>query len=606
MLLRTPGKLLIIRAMKLSSGKATNLFSVIDVISPYFKRYLPRLIAGFLALVAVDILQLLIPRVIKWAVDDLKNGAATAHSLLRYATYIVALALAVGIMRFCWRHLILGFSRLLEMHLRNRIISHVLRLDRAFFLKKTTGDVMALMTNDLMSVQLACGMGLVAFADAIIMTTAAISFMVYINPKLTLIAILPMPVLAITTKVLTAKLHFRFKKVQETFSKLTEFARSSISTIRLIKAYNQEAFQSARFGSLGREYIRDNLKLATIHGLLFPLSIFTANLSMLLVIYFGGKLAIRGTITTGDFVAFISYLFMLSWPMMAIGWVTNLFQRGITSLDRIKALLAERPSITVLKPIRNPGRIRRRIKIENLRFSYPQSSREVLKGINLEISRGVLGIVGKTGSGKTTLCNLIARIYPVKPGSLFLDGVDINNIPVEDVRKAIAYVPQEAVIFSDTIAANIAIGKPGATMHEIQRAAKNAAIHDEILKMPNQYETRVGEKGVRLSGGQKQRLAMARAFLADRPILIIDDALSAVDMETEQEIIRAITKHLAGKTCIIVSHRIAPLVLASEIAVMDDGKIVARGDHETLMKKSLFYATVYRNQAELKCVEKGI
>ncbi len=564
------------------------------------------MIAGFLALIAVDIFQLLIPRVIKWAVDDLKDGSASSRLLFKYSMYIVLLALAVGIMRFCWRYLILGSSRLLEMHLRNRIISHVLHLDKAFFLKKTTGDVMALMTNDLMSVQLACGMGLVAFADAFIMTTAAIGFMIYINPKLTLIAIIPMPVLAVITRILTAKLHFRFKRVQETFSKLTEFARSSISTIRLVKAYNQEASQTSRFGDLGREYIRDNLKLATVHGLLFPLSIFMANLSMLLVVYFGGKLAIRGTITTGDFVAFISYLFMLSWPMMAIGWVSNLFQRGITSLDRIKTLLTERPSLITSVPAKQPHKIEGLIEIKNLWFSYPQSNRDILKGIDLEINRKVLGITGKTGSGKTTLCNLVARIYPVKEGCLFMDGVDINRIPVEDVRKAIAYVPQEPVIFSDTIAANIAIAKPEATREEIEQAAKNASIHDEILEMPAGYETRVGEKGVRISGGQKQRIAIARAFLSDRPILIIDDALSAVDTETERKIITAIMNHLVDKTCIIVSHRIAPLALASEIVVMDDGRVVARGTHESLLKENEFYATVYRNQAVLETAQKGI
>jgi len=591
--------------MKNVSNKSATFFSVVDVISPYFKKYLPRLIGGFVALIAVDLFQLLIPRVIKWAIDDLKSGSASAEQLVLYGAYIVFLALAVGIMRFCWRYLILGFSRLLEMHLRNKIISHVLTLDKAFFLKKTTGDVMALMTNDVMSVQLACGMGLVAFVDAIIMTTAALGFMAYINPKLTLIAVAPMPVLAITTKILTAKLHFRFKKVQETFSRITEFARSSISTIRLVKAYNQESSQTLRFEKLGKEYVHNNLKLATIHGLLFPLSIFTANTSMLLVIYFGGKLAIRGTITTGDFVAFISYLFMLSWPMMAIGWVSNLFQRGITSLDRIKTLLLEKPLLTVSPQVKHPSGIEGFIKIKNLRFKYPFSDREILKGINLEIKPGVIGIVGRTGSGKTTLCNVLARIYPVNLGSIFLDGIDINELPIEFVRKAIAYVPQEPVIFSDTIASNIAVGKPDATQEEIEEAARNAAIHEEILKMPQGYETRVGEKGVKLSGGQKQRLAIARAFLINKPILIIDDALSAIDIETEQNIIRAITRHLKNKTCIIVSHRIAPLTLTNEIVVMDDGQIVARGTHETLLKENHFYATVYRHQITFSCPGKG-
>ncbi len=582
--------------MRQTRTNSATFFSVIDIVSPYFRKYLPRIVAGFFALIAVDLLQLLIPRVIKWAVDDLKRGIATPDQLARYALYIVSLALGVGIMRFCWRYLILGFSRRLEMHLRNRIFSHVLTLDKAFFLRKATGDVMALMTNDLMAVQLSTGMGLVAFADAIIMTSAAVGFMAYINPKLTLIAVAPMPLLAVTTKILTAKLHFRFKKVQETFSKLTEFARTSISNIRLMKAYNQEPFQTSRFGILGDEYIRDNLKLATVHGLLFPLSIFTANLSMLLVVYFGGKLTIKGTITTGDFVAFISYLFMLSWPMMAIGWVSNLFQRGITSLDRIKGLLMEKPSLRCSSSAKTPPRINGKIEITKLRFAYPYRDREVLKGIDLEIRPGVLGIVGKTGSGKTTLCNVLARIYPIRSKSVFLDGTDINDLPIDYIRKAVAYVPQEPVIFSDTVASNIAIGKPDATQEEIEQAARSASIHDEIIRMTDGYETRVGEKGVKLSGGQKQRLALARVLLLNRPILIIDDALSAVDIETEQRIIKAIISHLAHKTCIIVSHRIAPLTLATKIAVMDNGRIVARGTHEELLEKNAFYATVYKHQ----------
>ncbi len=594
-------KLLIITTMKQIRNKPATFFSVIDLVYPYFKQYGLRIIAGFLALVLVDFFQLIIPRIIKWAVDDLKNGSATAQQLLRYGIYIVALAIAIGIMRFCWRWLILGFSRLMEMHLRNKIIAHAFNLDKAFFLKKTTGDIMALMTNDLLSVQLACGMGLVAFADAVIMTTATIGFMLYINPGLTFIAVAPMPVLAITTKILTAKLHYRFKKVQETFSKLTEFARTSISTIRLVKAYNQEHSQTLRFDTLGKEYVRDNLKLATIHGLLFPLSIFTANLSMLLVIFFGGKLAIGGAITTGDFVAFISYLFMLSWPMMAIGWVSNLFQRGITSLDRIKTFLQEKPLLGVLSKPRLLKDIGGHIEIRNLTFAYPFSNTDILKDISVEIKPGITGIVGRTGSGKTTLCNLIARIYPVKAGTIFIDKVDINELSIEQIRSSIAYVPQEAIIFSDTIAANIAIGKPDATLEEIERAARFASIHDEIAKMPEKYDTRVGEKGVRLSGGQKQRIAIARAFLLDRPILIIDDALSAVDVETEQNIVNSIAKHVRFKTCILVSHRVLPLALASQIVVMDNGKIVDMGSHSDLLNRNLFYSTVYNQQMSFEC-----
>lgn len=595
-LLSDVSKPLIIGIMVVSKENSWRFKKTITVISPYFKRYAFRLLVGFLALVLVDFFQLWIPRVIKWAVDDLQQGVATPSGLLKYGAYIVLLALSIGGMRYCWRFFILGFSRLLEMHLRNRIFSHVLSLDKAFFQRKPTGEIMALMTNDLASVQLATGMGLVAFVDAVIMSIAAVSFMAYINPTLTAIAVIPMPLLAISTRFLSAKLHRRFKRVQEEFSMLTEFARATISTIRMIKAYNQERAQTERFNGMGERYVQDNLKLATIQGTLFPISIFMANTSLLLVIFFGGKLTIRGTITAGDFVAFISYLFMLSWPMMALGWVTNLFQRGITSLDRIRTLLLERPLLEDPAGPLSKRKIKGKIRIEDLSFSYPNQENRVLKNITLDIDTGILGIVGRTGSGKTTLCHVLARLYPVADGSVFLDGMDANTIPLADVRSAFSYVPQETIIFSDTIAANIAIGKPGAKRKEIEEAARAAAIHEEIVLMPDGYETRVGEKGVKLSGGQKQRLAIARALLLKRPILVIDDGLSAVDMETEQKIIQSISRYLKDRTCIIVSHRIMPLVDAREIVVMDEGMIVAKGSHHELLEKSLFYATIYDQQ----------
>lgn len=572
-------------------------WGAVGLILPYFRRHVRKVLVGFLALVAVDFLQLVIPRVIKEAVDSIQFGTATSNSLLAAGAIIVVLALLIAVLRFLWRNMLLGFSRSVETDLRSRMVSHLLTLDRAFFQRRPAGEIMALATNDLSSVQLATGMGLVAFVDAAFMGVAAIAFMAYINPWLTLIAIAPMPFLAIITRYLSARLHRRFKKVQEQFSDLTEFVRSTFSGIRLIKAYNQEQGQSARFEQLGQTYVRDNLRLSFIYGMLFPVSGLLANASLLLVLVFGGRMAIGGTLTAGDFVAFINYLLLMTWPMMAVGWVADLFQRGMTSLGRIQSLFHERPCLMDQVPAESPPRLTGEIRLHHLSFTYPNQSQTVLHDLELEVRPGqFLGVVGRTGSGKTTLCHLLTRLYPVADGTIFYDGRDVNRLPLAAVRQAIAYVPQEVVLFSETIAYNISMGKPEASLEEVQAAARAAAIHDEIIAMKDGYQTRIGERGVKLSGGQRQRLAIARALLLERPIIIIDDGLSAVDMETEHTIIRSIADYLRGHTCIIVSHRIAPLADAHEILVMERGRIAARGNHQQLLTASPFYATIYRQQ----------
>jgi len=575
----------------------TSPWSAVAVILPYLKRYATRIIVGFLALISVDFLQLWIPRIIKNAVDDLQMGVATSNKLLVYGGYIIAIALAIAALRFIWRKLLLGFSRLLEMHLRNRMISHILTLDKTFFQRMTTGEIMALATNDLSSVQLATGMGMVAAVDALFMGMAAIGFMAFIDLRLTLIAVAPMPFLAILTRFLSSRLHRRFKRVQEQFSTLTEYVRSTFSSIRLIKAYNQEKEQAERFNNLGETYVRNNLRLAAIYGTLFPLSGLIGNLSLFLVLFFGGRMAINGTITAGDFVAFITYLFIMTWPMMALGWVSDLFQRGVTSLDRINALLEERPTLKAPENVKFSSPVRGTIAIKNLSFSYPNQQRPVLRNISLNIRQGLfLGIVGRTGAGKSTLCSLLARLYPVPAGRILFDDMDVNRLSLEAIRGAIAYVPQEVVLFSESVAFNISMGRKDATQEEIEEVARAAAIHEEISAMNNGYQTRIGERGVKLSGGQRQRLAIARALLLDRPIIIIDDGLSAVDMETEHAIIESIASYLKGHTCIIVSHRLAPLADADEIVVMEEGRIAERGTHSHLLEKSGFYATIYRQQ----------
>ncbi|SHO51710.1 ABC transporter ATP-binding protein [Desulfopila aestuarii] len=555
-----------------------------------------RLLLGFIALLAVDFLQLIIPRIIKHGVDGLANANITQIGLMKLGGLILSIALVIAVLRFVWRYLIIGFSRLLEQAVRNRLFRHILKMDAQFFEKYTTGDLMAHSSNDLNAVQMACGMGLVAAVDAFVMSTAAIGFMVHIHGQLTLMALLPMPFLAIFTRILSGRLHRRFATVQEQFSSMTEFARSTLISIRLIKAYTTEKFQTERFGKLGRGYVQSNLRVAVIQGLIFPIATMVGNLGMLLVLWFGGKLVIAGTISIGDFVAFITYLYMLVWPMMAIGWVTNLVQRGLTSLNRIHTLVTSKPALPELEnhnlaPIAHPT-----YSLRELTFFYQNETQPALNDIRLELGPGIHGVTGRTGCGKSTLCRLLARLYPVMDGQLFFDNTDVNTLPVDYIRAHLGYVGQEPILFSDTIAANIALGKPDATQAEIEAAARHAAIHNDIIELSDGYGTLIGERGVKLSGGQRQRLALARALVCDRPLLIIDDGLSAVDVATEHEVFNGLQQRLAGKTVIIVSNRIKLLSMTDRTIILEEGRIAYDGRHDELLKQSSLYRSMYDKQ----------
>ena len=573
---------------------AVSLPVLLSLLQPFFRRHRLRLLIGFSALIVVDILQLITPRIIKYGIDALSAGTSQSY-LAGLAWLLLLLAAVSAALRFCWRYMIVGFSRILEHGIRCRIFDHLLELDAPFFERRTVGDLMAHSTNDLAAIQLACGIGLVSATDAVVLSAAAIGFMLYIHPQLTVVALLPMPLLIIGTKFLSGKLHTRFTRVQEIFSEMTEFSRSSIISVRLLKAYTMEAAHTLRFDKLGQRYVRGNLKVATIHGLMFPLATLAGSLGMLLILWYGGRLVIEGAITLGDFVAFITYLYLLIWPMMAIGWVASLVQRGLTSLGRIHSLLASRPLLPEIEDdgLTLPGR---EIGIDNLTFSYPEAKNPALAEVSLNFSSGLYGLIGRTGSGKSTLCKLILRLYPVADGALFFDDRDMNNLPVAAVQRRIAYVSQEAMLFSASIAANIALGKEEATREEIIAVAKTAAVHDDIMALAEGYETRIGERGVLLSGGQKQRIALARALLCDRPVLIIDDGLSAVDVDTEEQILGALAAHFRDRIVIIVSNRLKTLTAAREIIVLDEGRIVARGDQRAMLATSHLYQAMAAKQ----------
>lgn len=584
----------------------TRISELLRLVAPSFARHRLRLLIGFFALLGVDLMQLAIPRIIKSGVDGLSQQSIDEPGLLQLAGLIILLGLLVAVLRFSWRYLIIGFSRILERAVRDRIFNHILKMDAPFFEKHTTGDLMARSGNDMSSVQMACGMGLVAAVDALVMSSAAIAFMVYIHPRLTLLALLPMPFLAICTKILSSKLHRRFTTVQEEFSLLTEFARSTLISIRLIKANTMELFQTARFGDLGDKYVKSNLRVAVIQGLMHPIATLVGNLGMLLVLFFGGTLVIQNEITIGDFVAFISYLYMLVWPMMAIGWVTNLVQRGLTSLDRIHSVVTSEPTLPIVENQGFTNHDEVTIRLSGLEFSYASSSQPALAGINVNFASGLHGITGRTGSGKTTLCKLLIRLYPVHDNHLLLNDQDVNTLPVEYVRAHIGYVSQEPVLFSDTIRANIALGRPSATTAEIEEVAHIAAIYQDIAEFPDRFDTQIGERGVTLSGGQRQRLALARALLCDRPLLVIDDGLSAVDVATEHVILQNLQQQLIGKTVIIVSNRIKLLSLTDRILVLEEGRIIHDGSHRQLLDSSDLYRSMYDKQMRSETHEEDV
>ena len=578
-------------------AQSTTPDSPLRLLLPSFKHYAPRLAAGLLALLTVDLLQLAIPRFTRRAVDLLGRGAASQSELAFVAGAIVGLALSVAGGRYVWRSLLLGFSRFLERDLRGDLFSHLLTLDRPFFQKRPVGELMAIASNDLAAVQLAGGMGLVAGADAAFMGLAALASMVYISPSLTMVAVLPMPFLALLTRILSSRLHRRFLRVQEQFSHLTEYARSSVVNIRLLKAYTQLGRANADFDRMGRELMQNNIRLARVQGILTPVSGLVSNASLLLIMAFGGRLVINHTITMGDFVAFIAYLHLLTWPMMAVGWVANLCQRGATSLARFQEVFDNHPVLAdPADALPMPTTITT-LSGHGLCFTYGDQAAPALGPLDFTIQAGeTVGIVGRSGSGKSTLCQILARLQPIPDGMFFVNTIDANRLPLAGLHGCIAYAPQDVLLFSDTIAANIALGNPAATQASIEAAARLCAIHEEILAMPEGYQTTIGERGVMLSGGQRQRIALARAVLLDRPVLIIDDSLSAVDLATEQTIIANLLPHLAGRTAIIVSHRIAPLASAGRILVLDNGRLAAQGRHAELLATSPFYATMYRQQ----------
>jgi ATP-binding cassette subfamily B protein len=553
-----------------------------------------RILIGLAALLIVDVLQLIIPRIVKHAIDDLTWGAIPPSRLLLYGGEVFALALGIGGFRYVWRVLLLGGARRIEKALRDRFFLHLQSLSPSYFSRMKVGDLMAHAINDIEAVRMSLSLGIVFLVDTIILGVLTIFFMIYIHPLLTLYAILPMPLITVITLFFSRTIHDRFEVLQKTFASLTERVRESIAGIRVVKAYVLEAEEKDKLSRLSQDYIRKNVNVTKVWGMFFPIILFFSNLSMVIVLYLGGRLTIFQSISTGDFVAFMSYLGLLAWPMMALGWAINVIQRGAASMDRLNKILEEVPEISDGPEATGSGELKGMIEVKGLTFSAGNGGRPILQDIQLTIPEGERTvIVGRTGAGKTVLCNLLARLLESPQGSLFIDGTEIHRIPLKRLRRSIGYVPQDTFLFSETIRENIAFGRVEANDQEIEEAARIAQIYDEIMEFPEGMNTVIGEKGITLSGGQRQRVAIARALLMNPPIFILDDALSSVDIQTEERILEGLEKFLQGKTTILVTHRIAPLRKADRIVVLDEGRVAEIGTHTTLLERGGIYANLY-------------
>jgi ATP-binding cassette, subfamily B, multidrug efflux pump len=567
----------------------------IDLILPHFKAQWRTIAIGLLALMVVDVMQLTVPRVIKRVVDDLTLLNADATSLMIQAVAIVTIALFIGTFRYIWRLCLLGTARRLEASLRNRLLGHIQKLSATYFDVAKTGDLMAHATNDLVQVRMAAGMGLVAFNDALVLGAAAIGFMLYIHVELTLYVLIPMPVLVFSTRFLGKRMHSRYQKVQSTFSDLTEAVRERFSGIRIIKAHRGEAAAGKAIKAVSQSYINENIKLVGVTGLFFSMMMLMTNISLALVLFLGGRRTILMEITPGDFVAFISYLNILAWPMMALGWVTNLVQRGGASLERLKHILERPPEIQDKRDALRPTVMQGHIRFENATFSYGQQ--RVLENIELDVAPGqILGIVGPPGSGKSSLLNLVPRLYDVQQGRLSIDGHDVRDICLGDLRRNIAFVPQEPFLFAGTIGENILFDCPQDCVARLDQVLSDASLDEMLVRFPDGLDTVVGEKGILLSGGQKQRIALARALLIDAPVVLLDDPISQVDTATGGRIADAIKDMVGKKTILIVSHRLSAVRFAHRIVSLDDGRVVESGTHDQLMRAQGYYARIHAMQ----------
>jgi ATP-binding cassette subfamily B protein len=585
-------------------------------LAPYLKRYQRGLLLGGLCVLLTNGIAVRYPLILRQATDDLVHTGVTSRILLLYASLIIGIFVAKGIFQFLTRWIVIGISRDIEFDLRNDLFAHLERLSYSYYQRNRTGDIMAKATNDLSAVRNLLGPAIMYSANTIVFTAFALYYMLRISPKLTLFAFLPLPVASIVIQYFGRRIHERFERIQAMFSDISARAQENFSGARVIRAYVQEEAEIAAFENANEEYIRRSLKLVRLMGMLWPTLELMLGIAVMIVLWVGGRQVILGRMSPGDFVAFNTYMVQLTWPVIALGWVINIFQRGTASLARINEIFLEKPEIADdrdLSPVAPQSQLaltqvanlpsngdqraelRGEIEFCNLNFGY--NGVPVLKEVNLRIPAGSsLAIVGPTGSGKTTLVSLIARIYDAEPGAVLIDSRPIREFPLETVRRNIGFVPQETFLFSLTIRENIALGRDDASLKEIKAAAEAADIAHDIESFPEGYDTTVGERGITLSGGQKQRTAIARALLRSPRILVLDDALSSVDTHTEDKILNHLREIMCGRTTIFISHRVSTVRNADRIAVLYQGRIVELGTHDELIARNGYYTDLYNKQ----------
>ena len=562
----------------------------------YFKRYWYRYVLGIICLAVTNGGLIYIPQIMKQAINLISEGNTDQSLIGRLMLAMAGVALLVAASRLGWRHFILGASRRIEAGLRGELFDHLVTLDRTFYSNIKTGDIMARATNDMNSIRVATGMALVAFLDGLFLTLFILTILFSNYPNLTWILITPLPLVTVMILYFGPMMGKRFKAVQIGYSNISDRTQESLSGLRLIQTYRREEYAMDRFSQVNENYKKANLSLVRVWGLFHPIIMFFSGLITFLLIRFGGRAVLEGTLTPGDFVAIMSYMGMMIWPMMGMGMLINWLQRGAVSLDRINTILNQKPDIRDF-PQAKKGPFAGDFEIKNLTYTFPDGDNPVLKDINLHIKKGMtLGILGPTGSGKTTLVKLLPRLLESQKGEILFDGEELQNLKLTDLRGSFSIVPQTTFLFSDSIRNNIAFGRPDASEEEILEAAHISTIDRDLDSFPQGYETTVGEKGVTLSGGQKQRTALSRALLLEREVLILDDSLSAVDTKTEEFILNHFKERREGKTNIIVSHRYTTLQNADLIIVLEDGVITDRGTHIELKDRPGFYQEIYNLQ----------
>jgi ATP-binding cassette subfamily B protein len=592
------------------------MFKSLRPLAPYFRRYWRGFSLGGVSVLLHNGIWILFPQVIRRAVDDLHTGI-TQQKLVTYSLLLIAVAAGKSIFQFLTRWILIGISREVEFDLRNDLFQHLETLSYSFYQRTRTGDIMARATNDLNAVRMLLGPAIMYTANTIVFTAGALIFMFSLSPRLTLYAFLPLPVASIVIQYFGRRIHERFERIQAMFSDISAQVQENLSGVRVVRAYAQEEHEIRKFETANREYIARSLKLVRLMGMLWPTLELLLGAAIVLVLWLGGREVLLGRMTVGDFVAFNTYMVQLTWPVIALGWVINIFQRGTASTARIAEILRERPEVTD-EPGARDLPVNGDIEFRHLTFAYDGRalgstsgngsassagdgaqgrSHAVLQDISLKVPAGTsLAIVGPTGSGKSTLVSLVPHIYNAPRGSLLIDGHDIRDYTLGSLRQNIGFVPQETFLFSDTVRENIAFGVPDATDEDVRRAARAASIAAEIEDFPEQYGTLVGERGITLSGGQKQRTAIARAILRNPRILILDDALSSVDTYTEERILNHLRDVMRGRTTIFISHRVSTVRNADQIAVLHGGRIVELGSHEDLLARNGYYTDLYNKQ----------